>query len=175
MKRINLPLLVGGLGVTFLMLLMLAQGFGRDPHAVPSVLKNTPAPAFSLLDTQGRTVSLEQLKGQSVVLNFWSTWCMPCKQEYPLLMAAQKRYPDVAFLGVVYVDSPANITHYLQRAGVNYPHLLDPEGHTAIDYGVAGVPETFFIDASGTIMQKVAGPVNQPLLMALLNQLESPA
>ncbi len=174
MRRVNLPLLVCGVALAVLMVAVLAQGFGRNPRAVPSVMEDKPAPTFSLVDTQGRAVSLEQLKGQRVVLNFWSTWCQPCKQEYPLLMAAQKRYPDVAFLGVVYVDSSANVTHYLGRAGANYPHLLDPDGRTAIDYGVAGVPETFFIDARGVIIKKVAGPVNQPLLVALLKKLESP-
>jgi cytochrome c biogenesis protein CcmG/thiol:disulfide interchange protein DsbE len=167
----NLPLLVGGLVAAALFVALLATGFGRDPRAVPSVLVGKPAPAFDLVDLEGKAFSLESLKGTPLMLNFWSTWCGPCKYEHPLLLEGQKRFPGVRFLGVVYNDQPAAIRRYLAREGQQYPHLLDPTGRTSIDYGVAGVPESFFIDRQGRITHKEAGPLSWERLVAEIEKI----
>jgi cytochrome c biogenesis protein CcmG/thiol:disulfide interchange protein DsbE len=135
----------------------LAKGFGTDPHAVPSVLEQRPAPTFNLQTLDGKTVSLESLRGKPVLVNFWASWCVPCNAEHQSLQAAARYYGDRAqFLGIVYQDSPENAAAYLQQHGNSLPQLLDPDTKTAIDYGVAGVPETFFIDKRGIIRQKVS-------------------
>lgn len=171
---VNLYILVGGLGFTAALVAVLFGGFGRDPKAVPSMLVDKPAPDFALKTLVGDTVQLDDLRGKPVILNFWSTWCQPCKVEHPLLLAVPREYPDVAILGVVYADEPAKVALYLKEAGESYPHLVDPGGRVAIDYGVAGVPETFFIDANGTIVHKQSGPVDAGLLAALIPQMRAP-
>lgn len=137
---------------------VLAMGFGRDPHAVPSVLENRPAPSFTLQTLDGKTVSLEAFRGRPVVINFWSSWCEPCKAEHQTLLSSARAYGErVQFLGIVYQDTPENAEMYLRRRGSAFPQLLDPDSRIAIDYGVAGVPESFFVDANGVIRRKHTG------------------
>ncbi len=167
-RGVNMGVLVGGLAVVLPLVWLLRSGFGNDPHAVPSVLEHKPAPEFKLVDLQGKTWQLDELRGKPVVLNFWSTWCLPCKQEFPLFQQAALAYPDVQFLGVLYNDDPAKAVSYLQRQGSTFDHLLDPDGRVAIDYGVAGVPETYFIDPKGVIVHKQIGPLSGPAMQSLL-------
>lgn len=137
---------------------VLAMGFGRNPHAVPSVLENRPAPLFTLQALEGEPMSLAALRGRPVVINFWSSWCEPCKIEHQALQAAARAYGDkVQFVGIVYQDSVEAARRYLSARGNTFPQLLDPDSRIAIDYGVAGVPESFFLDAGGTIRKKHAG------------------
>ncbi len=140
---------------------VLALGFGKDPRALPSVLEGRPAPGFRLEAMDGGTWELEALRGKPVVLNFYSSWCVPCAQEHPWLVRIAPGYQQrgVTFLGVVYNDEVANMKVFLRRHGEAYPTLLDPGQRTAMDYGVAGVPETFLIDGEGRIVRKFVGPV----------------
>jgi cytochrome c biogenesis protein CcmG/thiol:disulfide interchange protein DsbE len=170
-RSINLPVLIIGTLMIVPLIALLAVSFGNNPHAVPSVLESTPATPFTLVDLDGNTVSFDDYQGKPMVLNFWSTWCGPCKQEHPILLEAARRYPDVAFVGVIYADDPEACRRYLARAGSAYPHLIDKNGGTALDYGVAGVPESFFIDRDGVIVHKQAGPVSYPILMELMQRL----
>ncbi len=169
--RVNWGVL--GLGLTLVAGLVgiMATGFGNDPRAVPNVLEGKPAPSFTLADLDGRTWTLDELRGRPIVLNFWSTWCGPCKQEHPVLLDGAARYDDVVFLGVIYADSVEASRRYLARAGSAYAHLIDPDGAVAVDYGVAGVPETYFIGADGVIAHKQVGPVSPGLLAGLVGRL----
>ena len=166
--RPNYALLIGGLLLVIPFVLLLAVSFGRDPRATPDVLTGLEAPDFSLVDLDGNPVSLQDFRGQMVVMNFWSTWCQPCKIEHPLLLQAPERFPDVAFLGVVYQDEPAKAQAYLRREGTAYPHLVDPAGRLAVDYGVTGVPETYFINAEGDIIYKHKGVLYPELFYTYL-------
>jgi cytochrome c biogenesis protein CcmG/thiol:disulfide interchange protein DsbE len=159
-SRVNVWVLVVGLLITAPFVYVLASGFGKDPHAVPSVLEGKPAPDFSLVDMDGNPVALSSLAGSPVVLNFWSTWCQPCKIEHPLLQQAPAVFPDVKFYGIIYADQTPAVRRFLDQSGQRYPHLVDPGGRTALDYGVAGVPETFFIDRYGQIVAKHVGPLS---------------
>jgi cytochrome c biogenesis protein CcmG/thiol:disulfide interchange protein DsbE len=164
------------LGIGFLLIVpvlaILASGFGNDPRAVPSMLEQKPAPPFSLVDLDGQPVSMKTLKGQPLVLNFWSTWCLPCKQEHPMLQQAQRDNPGVRFLGILYSDTPEKARRYLDKSGSSYPTLVDKNNRVAIDYGVAGVPETFFVSRSGQVVAKWVGPLNWPTLQSKLLLLE---
>ncbi len=169
-SRVNWPILVVGLALVVPLLGLLYSGFGKDPHARPSALVGTRAAEFSLRDLDGNEVALSDFAGRPVVLNFWSTWCGPCKFEHPVLQQAALDNPDVVFLGVIYADDPDKVRRYLQRAGSTYPHLVDEDNRVAIDYGVTGVPESFFIDRNGVIVHKEAGPLVPPVLRAKLDE-----
>jgi len=151
----------GLLGIGLLVLVLAAPILkGTDPHALPSVLEGRIAPNFSLKTLNGEPVDLASLKGRPVVLNFWATWCQPCALEHPNLLEGSRRNPEVTFLGVLYGDEPAKAKRYLARAGSAYPTLVDPGQRIAMDYGVGGVPETFFIDRDGQIVKKLAQPLS---------------
>src|SRR5207249_1192530 len=95
----------------------------------------------------------------------WSTWCVPCESEHDLLQQAAARWANQArFVGVVYQDSAEAVRDYLKENGSAYEQLLDDASRCAIDYGVAGVPETFFIDAHGVVRHKQVGPLTHETL-----------
>jgi cytochrome c biogenesis protein CcmG/thiol:disulfide interchange protein DsbE len=167
-RGINRGVLIAGLVAVLPLLLILIANLGRDPHMVASPLVGRPAPAFTLEPVGGGApVSLASLAGKPVVLNFWATWCVPCFQEHGVLSeGARALGADVQFLGVVYEDEPEGVQAFLAQRGGGYPSLVDPGSRTAIAYGVFGVPETFFIDAQGTIAAKFVGPLTAPTLEA---------
>lgn len=173
-RGVNVPVLLGGLLFTAALVGMLASGFGHDPREVPKALEGKPAPVFKLPDLEGQVHDLADLRGKTVVVNFWSTWCLPCKQEHGLLVQAPQMYPDVVFLGVLYSDEPEKARAYLRAKGSGFPHLVDEKGRIAIDYGVAGVPETYFINPAGKIIYKQVGPLYPELLDGLIAQARNP-
>jgi cytochrome c biogenesis protein CcmG/thiol:disulfide interchange protein DsbE len=143
---------------------------GLDPGVVDSPLLGQPAPDVALprLDGPG-TVALSDLRGQVVVVNFWASWCVPCREENDDLLAAAARYDDVTFLGIVYQDTPQAARAFLDELGQGYDHLLDPGSRAAIDFGVFGIPETFFIDPDGTVAAKIIGTSDLGVLSATLD------
>lgn len=158
-----------GAGVGAVVLAVLGFGLTRDARELPAVSVGRPAPAFALTSLAGSTVRSEDMRGRPMVINFWASWCTECRKEHPLLMAAHDRLGDrVSFVGVVFQDSAANARNYLVEMGDvpagSYPNLLDPSSQTAIDYGVYGVPETFFIDRQGRIVAKRVGRVTLRVL-----------
>ena len=167
---LNRKALVLGLLVTLPLLGILVANLGRDPHSVRSPLLGQAAPPFALPTVDGtQMVSLESLKGRPAVINFWATWCVPCYQEHPALnSAAQAMQGEVQFLGMVYEDEPARVQAFLQERGNAYPSLLDEGGRTAIAYGVYGVPETYFVDAAGRIVEKFVGPLDPESIARLV-------
>ena len=142
--------------------LLLASGLGKDPRALPSELIGKPAPEFSLprIDAN-RTISSRDLAGQVVVLNFWASWCLPCRQEHDDLEAAWGRYRErgVVVLGVSFEDTTEGAMGFRRELGGDWPIADDPGSKTAIAYGVFGVPETFVIAPDGTIAAKTTGAV----------------
>jgi cytochrome c biogenesis protein CcmG/thiol:disulfide interchange protein DsbE len=172
-RRVKWPILVVGLVLIAGLLMILASGFGKNPNAIPDARTGDRAPAFELVDLDGKRWTLEELSGRPVVLNFWATWCGPCKYEHPLLLAAARSYTDVVFLGIIYSDEPAKARRYLEVEGTAYAHLVDPNGRVALDYGVGGVPETYFIDRAGLIVQKVAAPLGPQTLRPALDRIRA--
>lgn len=170
-RGVNTSVLIGGFVLVAPLIGLLAMSFGNNPREVPSVLVGTQAPAFELVDLEGKTWNSNDLKGKPVVLNFWSTWCLPCKQEHGLLQQTAQAVPGVTFLGVIYADEPDACRRYLAKKGTTYHHLIDDKGRLAIEYGVAGVPETYFIDANGMIQYKHAGAVTPGLMQQQLKLL----
>lgn len=147
---------LAGLALVILVVtLRLADSRGGTPTATV----DRPAPAFELWTIHGERLSFDSLRGSPIVLNFWAPWCVPCREEVPLLTAAAAAYESVRFVGVVYQDSSANAQSFATEMGQTYPAVLDPDGRTAIDYGVVGIPMTFFIDATGTIRSRQIGGI----------------
>jgi cytochrome c biogenesis protein CcmG, thiol:disulfide interchange protein DsbE len=168
-SRINKRVLIAGAAVVVPLLAVLIANLGRDPHSVRSPLIGRPAPEFALAPVGGgQAVRLESFRGRPVVINFWATWCVPCFEEHAALAAAARGLPDVQFLGVVYEDEEAKTQAFLKDHGSAYPSLMDADGRTAIAYGVFGVPETFFIDGQGRIVEKFVGPLRRGTIAELV-------
>src|SRR5205807_716500 len=145
--RVNRRVLIAGLAIVLPLVAVLVMNLGRDPHSIRTPLIGRPAPPFSLTPVGGGApIDLRSLRGRPVVVNFWATWCVPCFEEHAALAAAARTFSDAQFLGIVYEDEESRTQAFLAQHGSAYPSLLDSDGKTAIDYGVFGVPETFFID-----------------------------
>ena len=141
-----------------------------------SALKG-PAPGFSLprLDTSGK-LRLASLRGKAVVLNFWASWCNPCKQEAPNLTAAHAKWrgKNVVFVGVDAQDFTGDARRFMRKYGVTYPVVHDGPGDIVGKYGVTGFPETFFVDPRGRIVRvpdrngklqdRILGPASEEAL-----------
>lgn len=149
----------------------------KDPTLVDTPLIGNSAPQRQVpyLEKSG-SMDLGQLKGQVVVVNFWASWCIACREEHPDLLAAATAYRDrgVQFVGVTYQDRKSSATAFLDemgRGGANYRYVTDPGSRLAIDFGVFGVPETFFIGRDGRIVAKISGASTLPLLSGTLDAL----
>ncbi len=149
---------------------LLAYGFTTNPRAIPSILTGRPAPEFSLRLFDGRTVRLSDFRGKVVFLNFWASWCPPCRAEAPLLEQAWQRYKDqgVVFLGVDIQDREEDARRFIQEFGITYMNGRDGNSRIAIDYGVYGIPETFFIDREGRITYKHIGALGWETILVKL-------
>ncbi len=176
--KVNVPILVGGLLATLGLVALLGSGFGRDPFALNTEqLEGKRAPIYDLENLEGDPVLLSDAIGsQWVVLNFWSTWCGPCKIEHPHLVEAAEYYPNVKVVGVVYQDDPVKAERFLamhrakagrsdQKWNLDETHVIDPGGSMSVDYGVTGVPETFFINPEGVVVKKYAQPIGAREIM----------
>jgi cytochrome c biogenesis protein CcmG/thiol:disulfide interchange protein DsbE len=157
------------------MVALLAYGLTQDPKALRSPLPGQPAPAFTLMSMDGgQSVSLSELRGSIVVLNFWASWCLACRDEHTALSETATLYQDrgVRFFGMLYDDTPENARKWIEAmGGQSYPTLLDPGMRTAIDFGLYGVPETFYIDHLGNVADKTVGPVTADSLASKLDRL----
>lgn len=159
-------------------------GLTRDPREIVSPLPGREAPDFTLsvfapgqaplTRPIGDTVSLAKFRGQVVVLNFWASWCLECQVEHSTLSEFARSYADkpVHFFGVLYNDvAPAGTEWIAKMGGQSYPSVLDPGARTAIDYGLYGVPETFFLDVNGRVAYKQTGPVTEAMLRRIVDSL----
>jgi cytochrome c biogenesis protein CcmG, thiol:disulfide interchange protein DsbE len=117
----------------------------------------SPAPDFTVKDSD-RTVSLHDFKGKVVVLNFWTTWCLPCIEEMPALAQLQRRLPNAVVLAVSTDKSDSEYHQFLVRHKIDFLTVRDESADTAALYGTTGQPETFIIDRNFNIRRKLIGP-----------------
>lgn len=159
-------------------LLLLGLGwlvFSRDPEhsnavgRIPAPKQGFLAPDFSLETTDGQIIRLSELRGKTVVLNFWATWCPPCRAEMPTLERIAQEYADqdVILLGINlnFLDKAAEIQAFLEKYGITFPILLDRQGEVARLYEISALPTTFFIGPDGMIRYVViGGPISEVTL-----------
>ena len=172
-------------GVGLPVMALLSYGMTRDPRNIPSPLPGREAPAFTrvvfapgtdsvLRMTVGDSVRLAEHRGRIVVVNFWASWCLACRDEHEALSQVANRYATtgVKFYGLLYNDFERNgIKWIADMGGQAYPALADPGARAAIDYGLYGVPETFVVDQMGRVARKYTGPVTAVQLVRLLDSL----
>jgi cytochrome c biogenesis protein CcmG/thiol:disulfide interchange protein DsbE len=173
-SRRQLSALVGAVGfvVVLGLLGLLAYGLlvrGRTSKS----LQGSPALPFSLSLFDGRTVSLDELRGQVVVVNFWASWCVECRDEAGLLEEVWREYRErgVVFLGIVYVDTEPEARAYIERYGLTYPNGPDLGSKISRDYRISGVPETFFIARDGRLAYVKIGPLERSELVGQIENL----
>jgi cytochrome c biogenesis protein CcmG/thiol:disulfide interchange protein DsbE len=134
----------------------------RDKNVLPSALVGNPVPAVDLpgLSDGGPRLVLTQFKGQLVAINFFASWCLPCRAEHPLLKQITAEF-GVPVIGVAWKDKPEASRAFLAELGDPYVATgTDLNGRTGIDFGITGVPETFLVGADGTVLYRFAGPLS---------------
>lgn len=168
--------LIAGIGVAVvaLMVLIFAGRFGEDPRLIDSPLIGEPLPSMELqlLDGTG-TMNFDDLRGEVLVVNFFASWCVPCRNEHGHLVSASAAYADenVQFVGVVYQDTTEAARRFLDELGwgPGTIYAQDEGSRAIIEFGVVGVPETYFVGADGVIVDKVYGPVDSAILQEKLD------
>jgi cytochrome c biogenesis protein CcmG/thiol:disulfide interchange protein DsbE len=156
-----------------LLVIALANGQPAANREVQSPLLGKPAPAIEGTTVDGASASLADFRGKWVVVNFFATWCVPCRLEHPQLIRfaqAHEAVGDAAVLGVVYSDNAQAVREFRDKEGGSWPMLADPKGRVALDYGVAGIPESFLISPDGVVAAKIVGGVQAVRLDETLNQ-----
>jgi len=159
----------------FVLVAAVVKGGTKDTAATP--LLGRPAPVVQTTTIDGQPFDLATRRGSWVVLNFFSTWCVPCVQEHPELVrfaAGQASQPDGAELySVVFNDDPQKVQQFFADKGGDWPRLVDPDGRIQVAFGVAKSPETWIIDPNGVVRARIITTVTSEGLTALLEQLQS--
>lgn len=158
--------IVSFLLIIFFILLLIAAIFGNRSTTKVSPLIGKKAPEINIDSFDGKKLMLSDFHNKIVLLNFWASWCMPCRQEAPELDSSWNKYrnTDVIFIGINILDEKNNARNYLDQFKPDYLNGFDTKGTIALDYGVTGVPETFFINKQGTIIDKYIGPLSEKMI-----------
>ena len=131
------------------------------------------APDFTLTDFNGKTVTLSDLRGKLVIINFWASWCPPCREEAAYLEQTWRKYKDqgVVFIGVDYVDTEKAALAYIGEFDITYLNGPDVGTRIAQEYNIKGVPETYYVDRNGTLRGVHIGPLTSPILDEKIDEL----
>ncbi|MCS7206767.1 MAG: TlpA family protein disulfide reductase [Dehalococcoidia bacterium] len=179
-------MLAVGLLIPFLALVgVLAWGLGRSGGAPAQVavratlgevvIRPRPVPDVALVTFDGRVVRLSDLRGRVVMMDFWASWCAPCRAEAPALAQAYRdlraQGMPVEFIGVNVWDREEDARAFLERFQVPYPSGMDTHGRIALELGVTGIPEKYIVDAQGTVVKKFVGPMGEKDLLQVLEPL----
>ena len=177
-----------GVGVPVLLVLALfAWGVARNDGAAGRPgenydfgevdLSTDPTTDFTLTTLAGDVISLTDYRGKVVMIDFWSSWCAPCRAEGPVLSETYRTWRDrgVEFIGIAIWDSQGPVQDFIDLHGIEYVNGIDRSGLTAVDFGVTGIPEKFFVNTEGVIVRKVIGPNTRETLDSILTDLTNDA
>ena len=161
---ILLPLVILLVICLFVLVYLLGN---NDPNKPPSALINKNIPIFesvSLYDSNN-FIKTQDIKNKKVIVNFFASWCLPCKVEHPLFFELSNNYPDLYFLGFNHKDKKIDAKKYLSEEGNPYNFVgVDNDGMIALEFGVFGFPETFLINEEGKIIYKFMGPLTKEIV-----------
>ncbi len=169
--------LIAILSISIIGILVYGLFFASDPKEIPSALILKKAKPFTFTTFNGQVLFLEQFRGKPIILNFWASWCVACRQEAPILEAAHQKFTPqgAVFIGIAINDKREDSLRFIQKHEKTY-YLApdDSSGRISLDYGVSAVPESFFIDRDGIIQHKQLGIVTKKLVEDfLVNQLQT--
>ncbi len=180
------PLLVVGIPllifVVVLVVGMVRSGRDGGPPGVNEKLGEVAVTTeknadFLVTTLDGRELRLSDLRGSIVMVDFWSSWCPPCRAEAPVLVEAYERWSKlgVEFVGISIWDDEDEVRDFVMRHGIAYPNAIDDDGGIAVEFGVKGIPEKFFVNAEGEIVRKVNGPNTSQSLDEVLTEMSDAA
>ncbi len=177
-RRIGLVIAIAlGLGMVALIAILATRPPALDRQG-KSPLLGKPAPDIvgtTVTSTDGAEFKLSDRRGRFVLVNFFATWCAPCQQEHPELVSFSRRHlqaGDAEVVSVVFSDDDNDVKKFFEDNGGEWTVVSDPEGRTALDYGVTGIPESFLIDPNGFVVSKITGGVTSDGLDAIINAAE---
>jgi cytochrome c biogenesis protein CcmG/thiol:disulfide interchange protein DsbE len=155
---------MAGGAIALIVAVLLIYAVAAGPSEPPQV--GNPVPDFQFTALDGSTMNLGAHDGEVVVVNFFASWCNPCRQEAAALEETWRAYQDqgVQFYGIAYKDADSKAQAFLDEFGVSYPSTVDTGNRSARDYGVTGVPETFVVGRDGLLVHHFLGPITQAQL-----------
>jgi len=159
-----LPLILLTVVCLFFLLFILLE---KNPDKPPSALLNKDLPSFSSISLFNKKISLDSddLKERYTLINFFASWCTPCRAEHHLFFEIKKEKPDLFILGIAHKDEPNDSKKYLEEEGNPYSFVgLDQDGKIAFEFGVFGLPETFIVNTKGKIIFKHTGPLTKKII-----------
>jgi peroxiredoxin len=182
-SKANGSLFILGLLIGISLAVLIWIGFGpmkvwnrllrRSPESILAPAQGQPAPDFTLQSIDGKKVQLSDFKGKNVILNFWATWCTPCKLEMPLLQqSADENSSDLVVLAINYDESEAEVNQFIDELGLRLDVLYDPGGKINREYRVLGYPTSIFIDKSGKIQFRHMGILSEGQITRYMQKLE---
>lgn len=186
MSSRKIPILAVGLPLSvFLVVLIIgmlqsSREIGRPGvnDTLGEVAVSTDANADFLVTTlDGDELRLSDLRGSIVLVDFWSSWCPPCRAEAPILAEAYDRWSKlgVEFVGVSIWDNEDDVRAFIERHDISYPNAIDEDGSIAVEFGVRGIPEKFFVNPDGEVVRKINGPNTSQSLDEVLTQMSDAA
>jgi cytochrome c biogenesis protein CcmG/thiol:disulfide interchange protein DsbE len=163
MKKLllSLPIIVIILISSFSLIYLLQK---KDPNKPPSALLNENLPEINLANllNEQEILSNFDLKEKTILINFFASWCAPCKIEHPLFFDIKKKYPNLYLIGIDHKDKKEDALKYLSEEGNPYDYVgVDKKGSVGLEFGVFGLPETFLVNSSGIIIYKYLGPLTK--------------
>ncbi len=186
MPKRKIPMLVVGIPLLIFVVILVFGMLRSDRNSGPPGVNNTLGEVdvttavdsdFEVVTLDGRVLRLSDLRGSIVMVDFWSSWCPPCRSEAPVLAEAYEHWSKlgVEFVGISIWDDEDDVREFLTRHNLTYPNAVDDDGDIAVDFGVRGIPEKFFVNPQGEIVRKVNGPNTSQSLDEVLTQMSDAA